>query len=434
MSLEDTPRSDPPAARTTQVAALTGLRGFAALMVVLMHTSVLTAYPWLGLPEYGPVSLFVLSGYLLFRPWSRWGLRTGPRPSIRTFARRRLLRIFPAYLVVLVVVAIVLPDSRPDGAGGWLRAATFTWIYEGEELRAALFQTWSLATEMSWYVVLPVVGTVLAVLASRMSLTRGFWLSAALISLSLPVTAAWRWWDGEFGEAFVHDFWLPGYLVCFAAGALVAHLVEGRRAGVVPLRRLSGTAQDPWALAVVAGAAAVVGTSSLAGPDGLQVTSFVEHQVRFVSATVMALVLLVAVVLGSPDGPLPRVLSTPGFAALGRWSYGIYLWHLPVIVFLQDDVDFPQGVGGLVWRLVVVLGISVPLGAATYVWVERPMIALSRRDPRRSAQDRPAGAAPQPAWRARLRRTTPVSATVPSAESQRSTPTPTPSDSRSPGE
>ena len=46
---------------------------------------------------------------------------------------------------------------------------------------------------------------------------------------------------------------------------------------------------------------------------------------------------------------------------------------------LEQDITFPDGVVGLVWRLVWVLGISVPLGAATYAWVERPTMDWSRR-------------------------------------------------------
>jgi peptidoglycan/LPS O-acetylase OafA/YrhL len=135
---EDAPRGVDPTAKIAQIASLTGLRGFAALMVVVLHVAVLTDYPWLGIPDYGPVSLFVLSGFLLFRPWARWALRTGTRPSVRTFAYRRVTRIFPAYLVVLLVVTLVYPPARPDGIGQWLRAMTLTWIYQSGDFRAAL--------------------------------------------------------------------------------------------------------------------------------------------------------------------------------------------------------------------------------------------------------------------------------------------------------
>lgn len=379
VSREDTSPAAPSSERTVQVASLTGLRGFAALMVVVIHVTGRTSFPWLGLQGYGPVSLFVLSGYLLFRPWSRWGAGTAERPSVRVFARRRLLRIFPAYLVVLAVVVAVYAPARPDGVDGWLRAVTLTGIYASDGLRPALEQTWSLGTELSWYVVLPVVGLVTALVARRWPGRRGFALSTGLILLAVPLSAWWRWWV-QFRDLDVHftyAFWFPGYAFCFAAGALVAHLVEGDRAGVVSVARLRRLASDPWILLLVAVAVALVGSSSLGGPDGYATLTFTERQVRSVSVTLVAVILLVVAVLGGARSPVNRLLGTRVFNAIGRWSFGIYLWHLPVVVILESELTFPGGAAGLLWRLAVVLGISVPLAAATFAWVEQPAIAWS---------------------------------------------------------
>ena len=120
------PESLAPAEKAIQVDALTGLRGFAALAVVAVHASGRTDFDWFGIHGYGPVSLFVLSGFLLYRPWSMWALSRGTRPEVRTFARRRLLRIFPAYLVVMLAIAVMLPESQPLGPDGWLRVSIGT--------------------------------------------------------------------------------------------------------------------------------------------------------------------------------------------------------------------------------------------------------------------------------------------------------------------
>ena len=63
---------------------------------------------------------------------------------------------------------------------------------------------------------------------------------------------------------------------------------------------------------------------------------------------------------------------------MGRWSYSIYLWHLPVIVILAPHVA-RDGVDGFLLFYGLTLAITVPLGAATYVWVERPAILWSKR-------------------------------------------------------
>lgn len=380
--------------RAAQFASLTGLRGFAALMVVTIHVAGVTQYPWLGMPDYGPVSLFVLSGYLLYRPWAKWSLKVGERPSLPTFARRRIARIFPAYLAVLLLLVAVYPPSRPDGLDRWIQAITLTGIYVPGGLMPELFQTWSLGTELSWYLALPIMGGVSAVIARRFAPERGLWVIVALMALSLPTAAAWRWWVAaeDLGGYFTYGFWLPGYLACFAAGALVALLVEAHRAGLIPLRRLRAFAGDRWTLLVFAAAVVLLGTSTLGGPAGWQTTTFAEHQTRFVAATLLAVTLLIAAVLGRPDSPLVLTLSTRWFNAIGRWSYGIYLWHLPIIYILADLFDFPRGVWGAVLWFVVVLGASIPLAAATYRWVELPAIVWSRgRAAKGGAGTEPAG-------------------------------------------
>ena len=377
---EDTPRRASTAERTAQIASLTGLRGFASLMVVLVHVSGLTAYAWFGIPSYGPVSLFVLSGYLLYRPWSRWTLQTADRPSVATFTRRRLARIFPAYALVFFSTVVVYPPSRPTTADEWLHMVTLTWIYEQAHLPAEFVQTWSLATELSWYVALPVMGGLTALMVRSRPRRIGFWLAVGMISLALPISVAWRIWVStrDATNLVPYSLWLPGFLACFAGGALVAHLAEGYRNGIVSLRWLRRVVDDRWAPLVFALAFALLGTSALGGPPGFPDT-FGQEQVRLVCATLIAVTLLAVAVLGGPETPLNRVLSTVWATAMGRWSYGIFLWHFPLLVILEDKIDYPTGVAGFVTRVVLVLGLSVPLAAATYAWVERPAIIWSQR-------------------------------------------------------
>lgn len=415
VTAEDVPRDAPRAERSAQIASLTGLRGVSALMVVLIHVSVLTAYPWLGIPDYGPVSLFVLSGFLLYRPWARYALRRGPRPDVREFALRRVVRIFPAYLVVLLVVTSVYAPARPQGLGQWLRAATLTWIYQTGDFRAALQQTWSLGTELSWYVALPVMGVVGAAMARRAPPRRACALLAGLLLTAVPISVAWRWWVDveELGRFFTYSYWLPGYLACFATGALVAVLDEGRRGGHLQLRRLHALSTDSWALLVLVASVALLGTSAWGGADGYATPiSLGEHLLRAACATGVAALLLVGAVLGPARTPLNRALGSRWLQATGRWSYGIYLWHLPLIVVIDRDVAFGGGPAGLVWRLLLTLALAVPLGAATYAWVERPTLDWSRRRLVRAGR-------------------TPASATA-TTPSQPSSPSPRPSRSEPP--
>jgi peptidoglycan/LPS O-acetylase OafA/YrhL len=378
---EDTPADEARARRAAEIASLTGLRGLAALLVVLIHTSGLTEFDWLGLPTYGPVSLFVISGYLLYRPWARWSLGQARRPDLGQFVVRRLTRIFPAYWVVLIVVTMVIPAARPDGAGGWWRAVTLTWIYEVEPRRDALLHTWSLATEVSWYAALPILGWTAGWLARRRRGATSLWILASLLCLSLPVSIGWRLYtdNADLSGQLTYPYWLPTFLYCFAAGAAVALLSEAQRAGIVDLRRLGAFCADRWAPVVLAVALVTLVTSPLGGPAGFVAVTFAEDQVRTSGSAAIACLLLCVVVLGPAHVPTNRLLSQRWMVAAGRWSYGIYLWHVPVLVVLEEDITFPDGVAGLLWRLVWVLGIAVPLAAATYAWVERPTMDWSRR-------------------------------------------------------
>jgi len=230
-------------------------------------------------------------------------------------------------------------------------------------------------------VAVPVRGLVAGGLDRRYGPRRGFWIVAGALALSLPVTAAWRWYvqvEG-LGPRFTYSFWLPGFLACFATGAVVSHLLSGERAGVVTLGRLRAVAANRWLLLAVAAVAVAIGTSPLGGPDGYNPATFSERQVRFVCATVLAGTLLLAAALGPPSTPVNRVLASRWLTAVGRWSYGIYLWHLPLITLLADDFRWRSGPGGFVLWVGFITALSVPLGAATYAFVERPAIAWSKK-------------------------------------------------------
>lgn len=380
-----------------QVASLTGLRGFAALVVLTVHVAGRTDYPYIGLPGYGPVSLFVLSGFLLYQPWSRWALGTGPRPQLGVFVRRRVARIFPAYLVVLGVVAVVLPQSQPLGVDGWWRAITLAQTTSPTGLRPAMEHTWSLGTEVSWYVVLPLFGWLLGLLGRRVGPRHATRWVVGVFLLSIPVTSAWRWWldATSLGASFTYPFWLPGFLVCFFGGAAVRHTLEAQRAGLSSARALTWLGgSHPGLLVALAFGFAALGDSRLGGPWEYVPATFTERSIRFACSTAVALLLLIGAATAAPGSILERAFSARWLVAVGRWSYGVYLWHLPVITVLVAFLPL-SGPSGFITLYAATLAISVPLGAATYVWIEQPAIEWSKRAPglRRAA---PSGVDPVP--------------------------------------
>lgn len=355
------------------------MRGFAALMVVLIHTSGRTEYSWLGFHGYGPIALFVLSGFLLYRPWARWVMGVADRPSVRAFALRRGFRIFPAYWVVFLVWAAAYPAAFPGSARQWVEDLTLLSSLEFFALPSGLEQVWSLGVELSWYLALPFVG--LAVFAFVRSVPDRARHAAHLAALGVSVLVSVAWTVWVHHERLVDErLWLPRYLWCFALGAFIGMLMEADRARIPLLPRVRAAMGHPWLMLVGAVVFTAVGVSSLAGPHTVGIrTTLTESFVRTLCSMGLAGTLLAASVFGGPGSPIVRFMSTRFMQAMGRWSYGIYLWHLPLIVVLWEDFSFPSGVTGLVVWLLAVVAVSVVLGALTFAWVEQPTMDWSRK-------------------------------------------------------
>src|SRR6478609_6894260 len=225
-----------------RVSSLTGIRAVAALLVILTHAAYTTGkynHGYVGLVysrmEIGVPIFFVLSGFLLFGPWVKAAASGGEPPSVRRYARHRVRRIMPAYIVT-VLVAYALYHFRTAGPNpghtwmGLLRNLTLTQIYTDNYfnyfhsyLHQGLTQMWSLAVEVAFYVVLPLLAwLLLAVLCRRR--WRPLLLLGGLVLLS-AATPAWL--------IFVHTvdglpdgarLWLPTYLIWFVGGMLLAVL------------------------------------------------------------------------------------------------------------------------------------------------------------------------------------------------------------------
>lgn len=367
--------SDPSARemRDSQISSLTGMRGLAALMVVVLHIAGRTEYPWLGVHGFGPIALFVLSGFLLYRPFSRWVLGAAPRPSLKNYSVRRILRIFPAYWVTLHVWYAVHQPASPTSLGEWVKDVTMLNTLQFFGLNAGLQQAWTLGTELTWYVVLPFLAfgahVVVSLVAPRWRLA----VHASLLLSSLAVSGFYLAWAHGNETWMSAGMWLPKYLACFAFGALVALVLEAERAGVLEIPRGRKLMGDPWLLPPLALVLVAVNVSEWAGPVVFVPLTLAQEFVRDGSAFALAVVVLLIAIFAGPQAPFVRFLSTRFMQATGRWSYGIYLWHLPLIILFEQEgtVTAIGPLGLLIW-LVLVLPVSYLLGAASYAWVETP--------------------------------------------------------------
>lgn len=363
--------SGPPGTRAGTLPMLDGLRAVAALAVLLTHVAFQTGEVGRGAGgavlarfDAGVAVFFVLSGFLLYRPYARARHTGGRWPSPGTYALRRAARILPAYWLVLAVVALTSPVP-----GGVL--ATHAWLgqtYTGP-LVGSLTQTWSLCTEVAFYAALPLLAAAARrwegpVLAGCVLGTYAY--IAAVHALDLDQRAL---------------LWLPGHLDWFAAGMAVAVVAERARAGVAgPAgRALVGLARWPGTCWAAAGALLWLAATPVAGPLTLAPIPGPAALTKEAAYALVGLLLLVPAALGSPASGLGSVLGSPAARWLGRVSYGVFLWHLPVLRGVYEVTGW-EPFGGRMWT-VALLTAAGALAAATLSWVlvERPVLRLAHQ-------------------------------------------------------
>ena len=186
-----------------------GMRACAAVGVVVTHVAFQTGHTGgvvgrlFGRFDLAVAVFFALSGFLLWRGHAAAARGLRPIPPTGHYLRSRVIRIMPAYLVAVVVILTLLPDSNAD-LTVWLANLTLTQIYVPLTLTAGLTQMWSLAVEVSFYLALPV----LALLARRLPVRARIPVLAAagVVSLGwtlIPFRHAVRGQRGELA-AVVH--------------------------------------------------------------------------------------------------------------------------------------------------------------------------------------------------------------------------------------
>lgn len=147
-----------PPSSGTRFPALDGLRGIACLLVVLQHAPIITTSPFGRHGSEAVTIFFSLSAFLLFYPWA-----VGKKPDIKLYYRRRVLRIYPAYLIALGLGAFATwyvgkTFSAPDV---WTHL-TFTHAMFRKSTISLIPAAWSLPAEIQFYLILPILAIIVA--------------------------------------------------------------------------------------------------------------------------------------------------------------------------------------------------------------------------------------------------------------------------------
>ncbi|WP_406073481.1 acyltransferase family protein [Micromonospora sp. NBC_01638] len=381
---------------TGRLPALDALRAIGAVAVVGHHVGFQTAVTmnttwggWLARLDVGVAVFFVLSGFLLFRPWALSAATGRARPRAGRYLWRRALRILPAYWLAVVVCLIVLPQNRPASAGDWIRHLTFTQIYGSGQLRYGLSQTWSLATEVAFYLVLPLIA-VLAVGRSWRPIR-----TVLIVSGGVLVTAGWLTMMA-FGwlDTALHTMWLPSYGAWFGAGMALAAAHVALRTGTAPaaFRVLDDLASAPVACWAAAVALMAIATTPVAGPRDLAGPTAAEFAVKLALYLTIAALILIPVAFGGPSR-VKGVFGSTSARWLGTVSYGLFLWHPLVIELIYLLDDRPLFTGGLLNTFALTMVFGLAYAAVSYYSVERPLQLLGSQWGRRAGPE-PASAGP----------------------------------------
>jgi hypothetical protein len=312
---------------------------------------------------------FALSGFLLWRGHAAAARGLRHKPPTGHYLRSRIVRIMPGYLLAVVVILTLLPDADNASFTVWLANLTLTQIYVPLTLTAGLTQMWSLSVEVSFYLALPV----LALLARRVPVRARVPLIAAVAVVS------WGWalipFHTPYGVNALN--WPPAFFSWFAAGMLLA---EWTVSPVGPLHRL---ARRRMLMAVIAVAAYLVAASPLAGPEGLTPATVGQFAVKASMGAVLAAALVAPLVLDRPGTP-HRFLGSAQMVTLGRWSYGLFIWHLAALTMVFPVIGQFAFNGHMPVVLVLTVVFGFAIAAVSYGLVESPCrVALRRWEFRR---------------------------------------------------
>ena len=314
-----------------------------------LHPSAIQRLLYAG--GFGVSLFFALTGYLIFRPFVKRLAGAVPRISINTYAINRALRILPLYFVVMAVVLAV--ENRPLDM--WIRFFTFTENYWSDTAGQVNGPAWSLAVEIQFYFLLPLLALGIARFARRPL------RAAALIVIALGIASLVARLALVNNPDFVNETWryrIVTNFIFFVPGMLLALMESRLRAR--PLR-LSGplAASDVWFAGGVALWLAVV----LKGYD---------WDVLIAPASFLV---LGACVLDLRPGAIHALLSLRWLALLGIASYSLYLWHFPVLELLTNQGASPE----LLPLAALALPTTIAVAAISYRLIEEPFLRLRGR-------------------------------------------------------
>lgn len=374
-----------------------GMRGIPAIAIIVGHAWFFTG-GFGGFTESIPnramvrmdglVALFfLLSAFLLYRPMIAHRTAGPPPPRVADYAKRRFIRLYPAYWVALTAFAVFIGLYGVFSSNWWAFYSLTDFLHlplhnacpADKELLCGLPQSWTLGVDMTFYALLPLYAALTGLLArGREPRVWVRWELALLAAIGLGSLFV----GGPPLELRAEDwfrFSALGHLFWFALGlGLAVVSVLDWRTGLPKLVRAA--AERPllcWGLA----AAIYVFTVLAFYPAPFIIAPFLDewtyNWLNLIQGAA-AVLLFVPGVFGNPNRGLPnRLLGHPVLMWVGLISYGLLLWNVTIAVLIANP---NVGAGKGFWT-VLILGavLTLPLAATSYYLVERPLMKFKYR-------------------------------------------------------
>jgi peptidoglycan/LPS O-acetylase OafA/YrhL len=355
---------------------LDGYRGIAALGIVIFHAyqfsrgDATSSYPYgTSVAEHilrnldGLVSMFfVLSAYLLYLPLARSLVDGASSGSARAFLLRRAARILPLYWAGILIVWCVRNPTLPGDWRDLVEHMTFTQVFDSKRIFYTIGPAWSLSVEAFFYAFLAVLIPVFAFAARR--ITGRAWRTATVLGPPVILaigSGAYQLWALQSHQSPTRwAVWFNPLARAdmFAAGMLLA----------VTRALWSGTLRTPALVTLRLSALALLAYGCAIRTDEAGPTT------RFNALSVVAFTLLVGSSVFAPAAShWRRLLGNRNLLWLGLVSYSLYLWHEPVLLYLDGTLHLNHAPHFFPVNALALLAVSVPAAWLSYVVIERPM-------------------------------------------------------------